>query len=495
MRELTDQEINRLSKIDKLKELGIDPYGSKYEVNAYSLAIKNKYQGATHEEMEEKNIIVRVAGRIVLLRNMGKAAFFHIKDSQGTIQVYIRKDEVGDEQYDLFKLADLGDIVGIEGRIMVTNTGELSVRAKQFTHLTKALRPLPEKYHGLSDIEERYRRRYLDLISNDEALRIAFLRPKIVRGMQNYFDSLGFTEVETPVLQSIQGGATARPFVTHHNTLDLDLYLRIATELPLKRLLVGGMERVYEIGRLFRNEGMDPKHNPEFTTVELYQAYGDLKSMMEITEGVIKKLAKEVIKKDVYSFLGSEVDLIKPFEIVKMTDLIKKYTGVDFKNNNYSLKEAQELANKHKVPLEKHFTVGHIINAFFEEYCEKTLIQPTFVTEYPLEVSPLTKQSKEDARFVERFELFVCGAEIANAYTELNNPIEQRKRFEAQLKERDSGNDEAYQLDEDFVEALEYGMPPAGGVGMGIDRLAMLLLEVDSVREVILFPQMKDRQQ
>lgn len=497
MGNLTEQEIIRRNKLDRYKELGIDPFGQAFDVKNKSTEIKEKYKGLTEEELQQMNITVSVAGRIMFIRKMGKASFFSIQDREGKIQIYIRKDVVGDEQYDLFKLADIGDIVGIEGTVMVTQTGEVTIKCEKYTHLVKALRPLPEKYHGLQDVEERYRRRYLDLIMNEDSKRVAILRPRIIRAMQEYFDNEGFIEVETPVLQNIQGGATARPFITHHNALDSNFYLRIATELHLKRLLVGGLERVYEIGRIFRNEGMDKTHNPEFTTVELYQAYGNLNSMMDLNEGVIRYIANKVIGKELFNNPfdpeGEKIDISKPFRRVTMCELIKEKTGVDFKNNNYSLEDAIELAKKHNVPVEKHFTVGHIINAFFEVYCEETLIQPTFLCGHPIEISPLTKKDPNDPRFVERFELFIAGKEFSNAYTELNDPIDQKERFEEQLREKAAGNDEANEMDVDFVESLEYGMPPAGGIGIGVDRLVIFLTESTSIRDVILFPQMKTR--
>ncbi len=498
MDNLTEQELVRRGKLEKYKELGIDPFGHAYNVTHHSDEVKKLGQGYTHEELEEKKIEVSVAGRIMFIRKMGKASFFSIQDKAGFIQIYIRKDVVGEDQYNLFKMADIGDIVGIKGSIMLTQTGEITIKCEEYTHLVKALRPLPEKFHGLSDVEERYRRRYLDLIMNQDAKRVAILRPRIVRAMQEYFDNEGFIEVETPVLQNIQGGATARPFITHHNALDADFYLRIATELHLKRLLVGGLERVYEIGRIFRNEGMDRTHNPEFTTVELYQAFGDLKSMMELCEGVIRSAALKVIGKTEFKNPfdpdGELINIEKPFRVVTMCDVIKEQTGVDFKNNNYTFEEAVELAKAHNVPVEPHFiSVGHIINAFFEEYGEKTLIQPTFLCGHPIEISPLTKKNPDDPRFVERFELFMAGKEFANAYTELNDPIDQKERFLEQLKEKDAGNDEANEMDTDFVEALEYGMPPAGGIGIGVDRLVIFLTESQTIRDVILFPQMKTR--
>ena len=498
MDNLTEQELVRRGKLEKYKELGIDPFGHAYNTTHHSDEVKKLGQGYSHEELEEKKIEVSVAGRIMFIRKMGKASFFSIQDKAGFIQIYIRKDVVGEDQYNLFKMADIGDIVGIKGSIMLTQTGEITIKCEEYTHLVKALRPLPEKFHGLSDVEERYRRRYLDLIMNQDAKRVALLRPRIIRAMQEYFDNEGFIEVETPVLQNIQGGATARPFITHHNALDADFYLRIATELHLKRLLVGGLERVYEIGRIFRNEGMDRTHNPEFTTVELYQAFGDLKSMMELCEGVIRSSALKVIGKTEFKNPfdpdGELINIEKPFRIVTMCDVIKEQTGVDFKNNNYTFEEAVELAKAHNVPVEPHFiSVGHIINAFFEEYGEKTLIQPTFLCGHPIEISPLTKKNPDDPRFVERFELFIGGKEFANAYTELNDPIDQKERFLEQLKEKDAGNDEANEMDTDFVEALEYGMPPAGGIGIGVDRLVIFLTESQSIRDVILFPQMKTR--
>lgn len=518
---LSDQELVRREKVQKLLDLGIDPFGHAYERTSYSLDIQKTVsdflleEGITsidpndkseehkalmnelHEKLDAKNLIVSLAGRIMFIRKMGKASFFSLQDVKGKQQIYISINDVGEEVYNLFKMADIGDIVGVKGKIMLTQTGAATVKCLEYTHLTKALRPLPEKFHGLTDKEERYRRRYVDLIMNEEAKKVALARPKIIRAVQEYCDNLGFVEVETPVLSPVQGGATARPFITHHNTLDKDFYLRIATELPLKRLIVGGLEKVYEIGRLFRNEGMDLSHNPEFTTIELYEAYGDLSSMMTITEGIIRHAASKVTGKtefmNIFNPEGEKIDISKPFRKVTMCDMIKEVVGVDFKNNNYSLEEATEIATKHGIKVEPHFTVGHIIDAFFEEFCEDKLIQPTFLCGHPVEISPLTKKDPSDPRFVERFELYIGGHEFANAYTELNDPIDQKERFLNQLKERDAGNDEASEMDVDFVEALEYGMPPCGGVGMGIDRLVMFLTEQVSIREVLLFPHMKDR--
>ena len=493
----TEQELVRREKAKKLQELGIDPFGHKFDVTHKSNEVKELAKDKTNEDLEANKQEVVVAGRIMFIRKMGKASFFSIKDINGLLQIYISINDIGEDAYNLFKMADVGDIVGVRGTVMLTRTGEPTVKCLEYTHLTKALKPLPEKFHGLVDKEERYRRRYVDLIMNDDARKIAITRPRIIRAMQSYFDNLGFIEVETPVLTNIQGGATARPFITHHNTLDTDFYLRIATELPLKRLIVGGLERVYEFGRLFRNEGMDLTHNPEFTTVELYQAYGDLSSMMELQEGVLKHIAENVIGKfeyiNIFNPEGEKIDLSKPFRRVTMCELIKETTGVDFKENNYTLDEAKEIAKAHNIEVEPHYTVGHIINAFFEEYCEHLLVQPTFLCGHPIEISPLTKKDPEDPRFVERFELFICGKEFSNAYTELNDPIDQLERFKAQLAEREAGNDEANEIDQDFVEALEYGMPPCGGIGMGIDRLVMFFTEQSSIREVLLFPQMKNR--
>ena len=491
MRELTDQEIARREKAEKIRSLGIDPFGEKFERTDYAADLKEKYKDVEHDAFDNMDDTATVAGRIMFIRKMGKASFFSIQDKTGKIQVYISINDIGEEAYTLFKSADIGDIVGVHGKIMKTKTGELTIKCLEYTHLVKALKPLPEKFHGLTDIEERYRRRYVDLIMNEESKRIAFLRPKIIRTIQNYMDGMGFTEVETPVLTTLLTGASARPFVTHHNTQNLDMYMRIALELPLKRLLVGGMEAVYEIGRVFRNEGMDPKHNPEFTLMEAYLAYSNLEGMMDLTEGMFMEVAK-MVGKDAYNWCGDEISLKGPFKRISMVEAIKEKTGIDFKEE-ISLEEAKKLASEHGIEVEDHFQVGHIINAFFEKYVEETLIQPTFLYGHPVEISPLTKKNPEDPRFVDRFELFIGGKEFANAYTELNDPIDQLERFEDQIKERDLGNDEANDIDMDFIEALEYGMPPAGGIGYGIDRLCMLFTESESIRDVILFPTMKER--
>ncbi len=475
----------RKEKLKDLQAQGKDPFQiTKYDRTHLSNEVKENY-----EELEGKD--VAVAGRIMAKRIMGKASFCTIQDASGKIQSYVSINDLGEESYSLFKTYDIGDIIGIKGFVFKTRTEEISVHAKEVILLTKSLRPLPEKFHGLTDKEERYRRRYVDLIMNEEAKRVAFLRPKIIRCIQNFMDGEGFTEVETPVLTTLLTGASARPFVTHHNAQNLDMYLRIALELPLKRLLVGGMEAVYEIGRVFRNEGMDLKHNPEFTLMEAYLAYSNLEGMMDLTEKMFQKIANDVIGKMVYNWGGNEINLEGPWKRVSMTDAIKEQTGIDFKEIS-DINKCLELAKEHNIELEEHEkTYGHIINAFFEKYVEETLIQPTFLYGHPLEISPLTKKNPEDPRFVDRFELFIAGKEFANAYTELNDPIDQLERFEQQLKERELGNDEANDIDMDFVEALEYGMPPAGGIGYGIDRLCMLFTESESIRDVILFPTMK----
>ena len=493
MREFTDQELARRSKLDKIKELGLDPFGERYDRKDFASDLKEKYASVEHDAFENMSDTARVAGRIMFIRKMGKASFFSLQDKTGKIQVYISINDVGEETYNLFKTADIGDIVGVYGKIMKTRTGEVTIKCLEYTHLVKSLRPLPEKFHGLTDIEERYRRRYVDLIMNEESKKVAFMRPKIIRTIQKFLDSKGFTEVETPILTNLLSGAAARPFITHHNTQDIDMYLRIALELNLKRLLVGGMESVYEIGRTFRNEGMDPQHNPEFTMMEVYQAYSDLEGMMDLTEEMYQTIAKEVCGKTKFHYLGHDIDLSGKWKRISMTDAIKDKTGIDFKAIT-DVEECIKIANEHDIELEEHEKqYGHIINKFFEKYVEETLIDPTFLYGHPIEISPLTKKDPDDPRFTQRFELFISGHECANAYTELNDPIDQLERFEAQLKEKDMGNDEANDIDYDFVEALEYGMPPAGGIGYGIDRLIMLFTESESIRDVLLFPTMKER--
>lgn len=488
---LTDQEQARREKLPKYVELGVDPFGSRYEWKDSIRDIRKRVEGKTAEDLEKEKIRVNVAGRLLAIRRMGKASFVNLKDEYGSIQAWIGINVVGEHDYEVFRLADLGDVVGLEGTLMFSRTGELTIHVEKYTHITKCLKPLPEKFHGLTDLEDRCRKRYLDLIVNDESRRTALLRPAIVKAIRDYCDSLGFIEVETPVLSPIAGGAAARPFITHHNTLDKDFYLRIATELNLKKCMIGGIDRVYEVGRIFRNEGMDNRHNPEFTTIELYQAYGDLRDMMSWAEGLFHYVAEKVVGKEVFHWQGQDIDLSKPFRVVSMADAIKEVCGVDF-TKEISFEEAVALAKEHKIPLEKSWnSTGYIMQAFFDELVEPTLIQPTFLHTYPIEVSPLTKKTA-DPRFVDRFELFICGTEFANAYSELNNPFDQKERFLAQMAARDRGDDEANEIDYSFLDAMEYGMPPAGGIGMGVDRFAMLMSEQDTIREVLLFPTMKD---
>ena len=493
MRDFSEQELVRREKRDRLVELGLDPFGQRYDKEDYAKDIKDKYADVEHDEFENMTDTAKVAGRIMFIRKMGKASFFSIQDKTGSIQIYISVNDIGEEAYELFKSADIGDIVGVYGKVMKTKTGEVTIKCLEYTHLVKALRPLPEKFHGLVDKEERYRRRYVDLMVNEESKKVAFMRPQIIKCIRNFLDKQGFTEVETPILTSLLTGASARPFSTHHNAQDIDMYLRIALELNLKRLLVGGMERVYEIGRTFRNEGMDPMHNPEFTMMEVYQAYSDLEGMMDLTENMYKTIANEVCGKTTFHFLGYDIDVAGEWKRVSMTDAIKEKTGIDFKAID-SLEECLKLAEEHHIELEEHEKqYGHIINKFFEKYVEETLIEPTFLYGHPIEISPLTKKDPNDPRFTQRFELFISGHECANAYTELNDPDDQLERFEAQLKEKDMGNAEANDIDMDFIEALEYGMPPTGGIGYGIDRLIMLFTEQESIRDVLLFPTMREK--
>lgn len=490
--DINEQQLVRREKAQELRELGVDPFGQKYIRTHDAKNIHDTYEPFDHDQLEEKNIEVSIAGRIVLKRGQGKAGFMHLKDRDGQIQVYVRQDNIGEENYALFKQADLGDIVGIKGVLFRTKTNELTVKASHYTHLTKALRPLPDKFHGLQDKEEARRRRYVDLIVNDEARVVAMTRPKIIRSIQNYFDSKGFIEVETPVLHPILGGASARPFVTHHNTLDMDFYLRIATELPLKRLIVGGLEAVYEIGRLFRNEGMDAKHNPEFTTIEAYLAYADMEDMMDLVEGCLSTVTKDILGSYDINYQDQVIHMQAPWKRWHMVDAIKDVAGVDFWKH-MTLDEAKQIAKTHNIHVEKHFSYGHIVEAFFEHYVEDKIMQPTIVYGHPIEISPLAKKNLEDPRFTDRFELFIMRSEYANAFSELNDPIDQKERFENQVKEKALGNDEATEMDIDFIEALEYGMPPTGGIGIGIDRFVMLLTNTPNIRDVILFPHLKNR--
>lgn len=490
--ERTEQELVRIEKAKKLKEMGIEPFGYRIPITSNSKDIKDKYESYDKEKLEEEKNIVTIGGRIMSKRRSGKAGFMDLQDKYGRIQIYISISDVGEEEYELFKACDIGDIIGIDGWVCKTNTGALTVHATKYYHIVKSLRPLPEKFHGLSDTEERYRRRYLDLIMNDNARRVAFARPKVIRSIQNLLDSEGYVEVETPILQTIRGGATARPFVTHHNALDINMYLRIATELHLKRLIVGGMDAVYEIGRIFRNEGMDKNHNPEFTTIELYKAFSDLEGMMDTAEKIFKKVLTDVRGELKFEFRGHELDFEKPFKRVHMCEAIKEACGVDFFETD-DLEECKKLALEHGIDIEPHYLYGHIVEAFFEKYCEDKIIQPTFVYGHPTDISPLAKKNQDDPRFTDRFEIFIIGSEYGNAFTELNDPLDQRERFEAQVAEQGMGNDEANDMDEDFVEALEYGLYPTGGMGIGIDRLVMLATGEETIREVLLFPTMKPR--
>lgn len=492
--EMNDQMQVRRQKLQELYDLGIDPFGQKFDRTDMAEPLHEQWDQYSKEELKEKEdeSHVTVAGRIMTKRGKGKAGFAHIQDLTGQIQLYVRKDQIGEDQFAIWKSADLGDIVGIEGVMFKTNTGELSVKAKDFTLLTKALRPLPDKHHGLQDIEQRYRQRYLDLITNQDSTQTFINRSKILQEMRNFLNKKGFLEVETPMMHQIAGGAAARPFVTHHNALDATLYMRIAIELHLKRLIVGGLEKVYEIGRVFRNEGVSTRHNPEFTMIELYEAYADFHDMMDITESMVRHIAQEVLGETTIPYGEEQVDLGSSWKRVHMVDAVNEATGVNF----YDVKsdeEARDLAKEHGVEITDHMKYGHIVNEFFEQKVEESLIQPTFVYGHPIEISPLAKKNPEDPRFTDRFELFIVGREHANAFTELNDPIDQRARFEAQLQEREEGNDEAHEMDEDFLEALEYGMPPTGGLGIGIDRLVMLLTNSPSIRDVLLFPYMRQK--
>ncbi|AFC33683.1 LysS [Paenibacillus mucilaginosus 3016] len=483
----------RRGKLDELRSMGIDPFGQKYERTHHAAEITKAYEEKSKEELDELKAEVSIAGRIMQKREMGKAGFAHLQDITGKIQIYVRADAVGETPYKAYDLLDIGDIIGIRGTVFKTKTGELSVKASSVVVLSKSLLPLPEKYHGLKDVELRYRQRYVDLIMNQDVQQTFIARSKIIQSMRRYLDALGYLEVETPTLHAIAGGAAARPFITHHNALDMQLYMRIAIELHLKRLIVGGMEKVYEIGRVYRNEGISTRHNPEFTMIELYEAYADYKDIMKLTEEMIAHIAQEVLGTTTIMYQGHEVNLAPQWRRVTMVDAIKEVVGVDF-SVQMSDEEAHRLAKEHKVPVEPTMTFGHIVNQFFETFVEETLIQPTFITGHPVAISPLAKKSDADPRFTDRFELFIVAREHANAFTELNDPIDQRERFAAQLVEREQGNDEAHEMDEDFVRALEYGMPPTGGLGIGIDRLVMLLTDAPSIRDVLLFPLMRERQ-
>ena len=483
--DLSEQRRIRRAKLQELQDAGQDPFQiTKYIVTAHSADVKEKF-----DEMEGKQ--VSVAGRIMSKRGMGKAVFCDLQDGKGRIQLYVRIDELGEEPFAKFKKTDIGDIVGVEGEVFKTKRGEISIKAHKVTLLSKSLIPLPEKFHGLKDTETRFRQRYVDLIMNEDVRRAFEIRTKFIKHVRSYLDARDYLEVETPVLNTISGGATARPFITHHNTLDIDMYMRIATELHLKRLIVGGFERVYEIGRIFRNEGMDPKHNPEFTSIELYESYADFHDMMDITEGILSSAAKEILGDYHVQWLGTDIDLTPGWQRLTMIDAVKQYVGVDF-NAISDDETACRAAEAVGIDLEGcERTWGTALYECFDQRVEEKLIQPTFITMYPVEVSPLTKRSPKDPRLTERFELFINHAEFANAFSELNDPIDQRGRFEHEIALREAGDDEAGMMDEDFINALEYGMPPTGGLGIGIDRCVMLLTNSDTIREVILFPTMK----
>lgn len=488
---LNDQMQVRRDKMQSLRERGIDPFGQRFAPDhSTSSEVRAKYGEDDGELLLQQGNVVTIAGRLIGKRGSGKASFADLLDRDGKIQIYVRQDRVGEESYQLFKESDLGDFWGITGDVIKTRMGELTVRANQITFLTKALRPLPDKYHGLQDPELIYRQRYLDLITNQESLERFKNRTKIIKAIRRYMDENDFMEVETPMLETVASGADARPFETHHNALNIEMYLRIATELRLKRLIVGGLERVYELGRVFRNEGMDPRHNPEFDTMETYAAYFDFNDVMAETEGIFKAAAKVMNHDMVINYQGTELDFSKPFTRMHMVDAIKETTGIDFWEPMTD-DQARQLADDNGVKYESWWKVGHIINAFFEEKVQDQLEQPVFIYGHPVEISPLARKNKDDERFTDRAELYILGSEYANMFTELNDPIDQRARFEAQAQEHEAGNDEFQPIDEDFVEALEYGMPPTGGLGVGIDRLVMLMTDAKSIRDVLLFPTMR----
>ncbi len=482
--QLSEQETIRREKLQKLVEAGNDPYTiTRYDRTHTSQQILDNY-----DELENQQVCI--AGRMMARRIMGKASFAHLQDNDGKLQIYVKRDDVGEEAYAAFKQDDIGDIFGVKGFVFKTKTGEVSVHASEIVLLSKSLKPLPEKFHGLTNTDMRYRQRYVDLIMNPESKDVLVKRSKIISAIRRYLDTQNFIEVETPVLVHNAGGAAARPFMTHFNALDVDMKLRISLELYLKRLIVGGMERVYEIGRVFRNEGVDTRHNPEFTLMELYQAYTDYHGMMDLTENMYRYVAQEVLGTTTIVYNGVEMDLGKPFERITMIDAVKKYSGVDF-NEIHTLEEAQAIAKEHHIEFEKRHKKGDILNLFFETYVEEHLIQPTFVMDHPIEISPLTKKKPGNPEYVERFEFFMNGWEMANAYSELNDPIDQRERFAAQEEQFKQGDEEANHTDEDFLNALEIGMPPTGGIGYGIDRMVMLLTDSSAIRDVLLFPTMK----
>lgn len=485
--ELNEMMQVRRQKLDALKSKDLDPFGQRYERTHHATEIIENF-----ESLEGKEVIV--AGRVMATRGHGKAGFAHIQDMSGQIQIYGRLNDIG-EQYELFNSLDVGDIIGVRGDVFKTRTEEITVAIKDLQMLCKSLRPLPEKWHGLKDVELRYRQRYVDLIVNPEVKEVFVLRSKIIMAIRDYLDSQDFLEVETPTLHNIAGGATARPFITHHNALDIDLYLRIALELHLKRLLVGGFEKVYELGRNFRNEGISTKHNPEFTMLEVYQAYGDYEVMMELVENLVVYVADNVLGTREITYQGQKIDLSPPWTRLTMLEAIEKYAGIDFSSVDKDDQEAlHEIAQQFDMKVEGPISKGNLINTVFEEAVEHLLVQPIFIKDYPIEISPLAKRKPEDPNFTYRFEAFVAAFELANAFSELNDPIDQKERFSKQMELRDAGDDEAHVMDEDFIRALEYGMPPAGGLGIGIDRLIMVLTDSASIRDVILFPTMRPRE-
>ncbi|HHX77133.1 MAG TPA: lysine--tRNA ligase [Firmicutes bacterium] len=477
----------RRDKLEQLRQEGIDPFGSRYVPTHSTRQVLDQFDALAGQE-----VFLSLAGRIITKREHGKAGFAHIQDLRGKLQIYVRLDSVGDEQFRLFKLLDAGDIIGVRGHVFRTQKGEETLWVKELTLLTKSLLPLPEKWHGLKDVELRYRQRYLDLIANPEVRDVFIKRVKIIENMRRYLNSKGFLEVETPILHHIAGGAAARPFITHHNTLDMDLYLRIATELHLKRLIVGGLEKVYEIGRVFRNEGISTRHNPEFTTMELYQAYADYHDMMEITENMIADIARALTGGFKIIYQGREIDLTPPWPRLTMAEAVKKYTGADFGQAGDAA-AARELANSLGVEVEEKASWGKALYTVFEEMVEESLFQPVFIKDYPVEISPLAKRQVDAPNLTYRFEAYIACMEIANAFSELNDPLDQRERFLEQFKQRQAGDEEAHMMDEEYLQAMEYGLPPTGGLGIGIDRLVMVLTDSPSIRDVILFPAMRAR--
>lgn len=481
--EMSEQMQVRIDKMHKIEEAGLLPFGHKFNWTHHAQDIADQF-----EELNEKE--VKLAGRVMAIRGHGKTCFMDMRDISGRIQLYVRKDVLGEEAYKIIKMMDIGDIVGVTGTVFRTHMGEVSIKVTGLEVLSKSLRPLPEKWHGLKDVEMRYRQRYVDLIMNPDVMQTFIKRTQIIKSLRDVLDSHNFLEVETPVLNTIPGGAAARPFISYHNALDMEVYMRIATELHLKRLIVGGMERVYEIGRIFRNEGIDIRHNPEFTSVEIYQAFGDYQDMMDLTEEIVIKTAEKVLGTTKITYEGTEIELAGPWKRISMTDAVKEYSGKDFSNVT-DIEEARAMAKELNVPIEPSFGIGKIINACFEEYVEDKLIQPTFITHHPKEISPLAKSNPENPDITDRFEGYIYGRELCNGFTELNDPIDQRERFLKQVEERANGDEEANMMDEDFCVALEHGLPPTGGLGIGIDRLVMFLTDSSSIRDVLLFPTMK----